>query len=157
MFTDLVASTERVPASLGDGRWKAVLDRHDAILRWQVGTMRRNRREEPGRRRSCGVPVSRGPECQPLERRAAADLADDDLSVRIGLHVGDVDRRGDDISGLAVHIVARAMASAAAGEIIVTQSVQVALAGQGTDFEPRGVHSLKGVPGEWALLKLADS
>ena len=71
--------------------------------------------------------------------------------------MGDVDRRGDDISGLAVHIAARVMASAAAGEIIVTQSVQVALAGQGTDFEPRGVHSLKGVPGEWALLKLADS
>lgn len=89
VFTDLVASTERA-ASLGDGRWKAVLDRHE--------------------------------------------LADDGLGVRIGLHVGDVHRRG-----------------------AVPQSVVVALAGQRSEFEPHGVQSLKGVPGEWALFKLADS
>lgn len=71
--------------------------------------------------------------------------------------MGDVDRRGDDISGLAVHIAARVMASAAAGEIVVTQSVTLALAGQGTDFEPHGVQSLKDVPGEWVLFKVADS
>ena len=154
MFTDLVASTERA-ASLGDDRWKAVLDRHDAIIRNTVGrcggTVVKNTGDGilavfP----SAGVAVR-------AAARVRTDLADDGLTVRIGLHVGDVDRRGDDISGLAVHIAARVMASAAAGEIVVTQSVQVALAGQGTDFEPHGTQSLKGVPGEWVLFKLVDS
>ena len=154
MFTDLVASTERA-AALGDDRWKAVLDRHDTIVRNAVrrwgGTVVKNTGDGvlavlP----SAGVAIR-------AAMRVRRELADDGLSVRIGLHVGDVDRRGDDISGLAVHIAARVMASAAAGEIAVTQSVLLSLAGQGSDFEAQGVRSLKGVPGEWTLFKLAES
>ena len=151
MFTDLVSSTEQA-ATLGDGPWKAVLDRHDSIIRNAVGRCGGTVVKTTGDGvlavlPSAGVAVR-------AAMRVRHDLADNGLVVRIGLHVGDVDRRGDDISGLAVHIAAGVMASAAPGEIFVTHSVVVALAGQGTDFETPGVRSLKGVPGEWTLFRL---
>ena len=83
------------------------------------------------------------------------DLRADGLDARIGVHVGDVDRRGDDVSGLAVNIASRAMAKGGAGEIVVTASVVAAVAGQAVAFEPLGAHDLKGVPGPWDLFRLA--
>ena len=74
--------------------------------------------------------------------------------MRIGVHVGDIDRRGDDVSGLAVNIASRAMSKGGAGEIVVTVSVVAAVAGQAVAFEPLGTHDLKGVPGAWELFRV---
>ena len=75
--------------------------------------------------------------------------------MRVGIHVGDVDRRGDDVSGLAVNIAARVMSKADTGQVVVTASVVAAMAGEATEFEPIGPHELKGVPGVWELFRLS--
>jgi class 3 adenylate cyclase len=85
------------------------------------------------------------------------ELAADGLEVRIGIHIGDVDRRGEDVSGLGVHIAARVMGVAGRGQVVVTASVPSAVAGQAGRFEALGAHDLKGVPGEWELFRLADA
>lgn len=152
LFTDLVGSTERA-ASLGDEDWKAVLDRHDAAVRVIVGR--------------CGGSVIKTtgdgvlallPSAGDSLRVAVAvrrDLAAEGLDVRIGAHVGDIDRRGDDVSGLAVNIASRVMSKAGAAEIVVTSSVVAAVAGQALAFESIGAHDLKGVPGKWELFRVA--
>ena len=152
MFTDLVGSTERA-ASLGDENWKSVLDRHDAAVRVIVGR--------------CGGSVIKTtgdgvlallPSAGDSLRVAAAvrrDLIAEGLDVRIGVHVGDIDRRGDDVSGLAVNIASRVMSTAGPGEIVVTASVVAAVAGQAVSFESLGAHDLKGVPGTWELFRVA--
>jgi class 3 adenylate cyclase/pimeloyl-ACP methyl ester carboxylesterase len=151
MFTDLVASTERA-AALGDMHWKSVLDRHDAAVRAAVGSCGGTVVKTTGDGvlallPSAGVAVRAG-------ERLRDELAADGLEVRIGIHAGDVDRRGDDVSGLAVHIAARVMAVAGPGQVVATSSVLGAIAGQATAFEPMGRHELKGVPGVWDLFRL---
>jgi class 3 adenylate cyclase len=152
LFTDLVGSTERA-AALGDEDWKSVLDRHDAAVRTIVGR--------------CGGSVIKAtgdgvlallPSAGVCLRAADAvrrDLGAVGLDVRIGVHVGDIDRRGDDVSGLAVNIASRVMSKGGAGEIVVTVSVVAAVAGQAVGFEPLGTHDLKGVPGAWQLFRVA--
>jgi class 3 adenylate cyclase len=154
LFTDLVGSTERA-ATLGDEDWKSVLDRHDAAVRTIVGR--------------CGGSVVKTtgdgvlallPSAGAGLRAAAAihrDLEAVGLDARIGVHAGDVDRRGEDISGLAVNVAGRVMAKGGAGEIVVTASVVVAVAGQAVAFEPLGTHLLKGVPGAWQLFRVAPA
>jgi class 3 adenylate cyclase len=73
------------------------------------------------------------------------------IDVRLGLHTGEVEGRGGDIAGIAVHIAARVAASAAAGEILVTRTVTELVAGSGIEFEDRGDHELKGVSDRWRL------
>ena len=153
MFTDLVDSTARA-AAMGDAQWKAVLDRHDAAIRRVVG-------------RSGGTVVkTTGDGVLALFPSAATavqaagqlcdQLAIDGLSVRVGIHVGDIDRRGDDVSGLAVNIAARVMAAAAGHAVYVTASVVAAFAGQQVTFESVGTHELKGIPGTWELFQVLD-
>jgi class 3 adenylate cyclase len=151
LFTDLVDSTQRA-AALGDAQWKRLLDRHDQALRSAVGR--------------CGGTVVKTtgdgilatfPSATAAVRaadRLRRDVSTDDLEVRIGIHVGDVDQRGEDISGLAVNIAARVMSKAGNGEIYATGSVTAAVAGQGTTFEPVGSYELKGVPGDWELFRV---
>jgi class 3 adenylate cyclase len=151
LFTDLVGSTEHA-AALGDKGWKSVLDRHDAAVRTIGGRSGGSVIKTTGD----GV-LALLPSAGICLRAAAAirrDLATEDLDVRIGVHIGDIDRRGDDISGLAVNIASRAMSKAGAGEIVVTASVVVAVAGQAVTFEPLGAHDLKGVPGTWQLFRV---
>ena len=74
------------------------------------------------------------------------------LELRAGLHAGEVEVRGDDIGGLAVHIAARVMAMAGAGEVLVTGTVRDLVVGSGMVFADRGRHTLKGVPEEWQVL-----
>jgi class 3 adenylate cyclase len=73
------------------------------------------------------------------------------LAIRAGLHTGEVELRGDDIGGVAVHTAARVGALAASGEVLVSRTVVDLVAGSGIDFEDRGEHELKGVPGTWKL------
>jgi class 3 adenylate cyclase len=79
------------------------------------------------------------------------------LAVRTGLHSGECTVRGDDLSGLALHIGARVAALAAPGEVLVTSTVHDLVLGSGFRFEDRGVHALKGVPGDWRVLAVAES
>jgi class 3 adenylate cyclase len=71
--------------------------------------------------------------------------------VRAGLHTGEVEPTGNKVSGLAVHIGARVMALAAAGEVLVSSTTRDLVSGSGIEFDARGAHALKGVPGEWRL------
>lgn len=151
LFTDLVDSTRRA-ADVGDASWKAVLDRHDRCVRNAVHGCGGEVIKTTGDGvlallPSAGVAVR-------AARRIRDGLRADDLRVRVGIHVGDVDRRGDDVSGLAVNIAARVMAKAAADEVTVTASVVAATAGQISVFAPLGVHELKGIPGTWELFRL---
>jgi class 3 adenylate cyclase/pimeloyl-ACP methyl ester carboxylesterase len=154
MFTDLVASTERA-ASLGDGQWKSVLNRHDVTVRAAVGRCGGTVVKTTGDGVLALLP-SAGAAVRAAEL-VRDELAADGLEVRIGIHVGDVDRRGDDVSGLGVHIAARAIAVAASGQVVVTASVPAAVAGQAAAFETLGAHKLKGIPGTWELYRLADT
>jgi class 3 adenylate cyclase len=76
--------------------------------------------------------------------------------VRLGLHTGEVEQRGDDIGGIAVHTAARVQALAGPGEVLVSRTVTDLVAGSGIDFEDRGEHELKGVPGTWRLYSVAS-
>ena len=153
LFTDLVGSTERA-SSLGDEDWKSVLDRHDATIRDIVGRAGGSVVKTTGDGVLALLPsaggclrVAVGDPPRPPEPKGS--------TLRIGVHVGDIDRRGDDVSGLAVNIASRAMSKGGAGEIVVTASVVAAVAGQAVAFEPLGAHDLKGVPGAWQLFRVA--
>ena len=76
------------------------------------------------------------------------------IDVRVGLHTGEIDLRGDDISGIAVHIAQRVEATAQPGEILVSRTVVDLVAGSGIAFIDRGAHQLKGIPGDWQLFSL---
>ena len=85
-------------------------------------------------------------------RDAAAQLG---LQVRVGVHTGEVERRGDDVGGVAVHIAARVQAKAGAGEVLVSRTVVDLVVGSGIEFSDTGEHELKGVPGTWRLFAVA--
>jgi pimeloyl-ACP methyl ester carboxylesterase len=148
MFTDIVGSTTRA-AELGDERWTYLLDRHDEAVRGQLerfGGREVNTAGDgfvatfdgPGRAISCACAI----------RDALSALG---IEVRCGLHTGEIELRGADIAGLAVHIAARVGASANTGEVLVSGAVPPLVAGSGIAFEDRGEHQLKGVPGLWRL------
>ena len=151
LFSDLVGSTERA-ASLGDADWKALLDRHDSIVRVAITRCGGSVIKTTGDGVLALFPTPSG--ALDATRRFRALLADNDLVVRVGIHVGEVDRRGDDVSGLAVNIAARVMSAAPNDGIAVTQSVTASMAGQATQFEPMGSHELKGIPGTWDLFRV---
>jgi class 3 adenylate cyclase len=149
LFTDIVGSTERA-RELGDARWKVLLDRHDDSVREEV--------------ERCGGVVVKTTGDGVLATFASAGRAVDaavamrrrvreiGLGVRIGIHVGDVERRGDDVSGIAVHVAARVMSRAGDGEICATAPVPLAVMGTRHRFTSCGTHALKGVPGELELM-----
>jgi class 3 adenylate cyclase len=148
MFTDVAASTERA-AALGDHRWKELLDAHDAAVRHQLEAFRGREVKTMG---DGFLATFDGParaiRCAEAIRATAAELG---LDVRIGLHTGEVEVRGDDIGGLAVHIGQRVSALAEPSEILVSSTVKDLVAGSGIEFDPRGEHELKGVPDSWRL------
>ena len=86
-----------------------------------------------------------------LATRHAAELTDHGLQVRVGLHTGEVELVGDDIGGIAVHIAARVLARAGAGEVLCSRTVKDLVAGSEFAFAERGTHQLKGVPDFWQL------
>ena len=151
MFTDLVGSTSRA-AALGDAQWKAVLERHDSTVRTAVGQCGGTVVKTTGDGVLATFPSVNA--SVNAAQRLRARLAAQDLDTRIGIHVGDIDRRGEDVSGLAVNIAARVMALAGDGEIAMTAAVTGAMAGEAVEFESRGEHDLKGVPGPWEIFRL---
>lgn len=148
LITDVVGSTERV-AALGDVQWRQLLDRHDRAVREEL----RRSRGRVVNTTGDGFLVSfdgpaRAIRCAQTIISATAAVG---LDIRVGLHTGECEVRGDDLGGLAVHGAARVGALALPGEVLVTSTVKDLVVGSGIDFEHRGLHQLKGVPGEWQL------
>lgn len=153
LLSDIVDSTRRA-AEIGDTRWRQLLDEHDRVARSVVSEHRGRLVKQTGD----GVLATfdgpaRGVECARRLRDALAGLG---VPVRTGLHTGEIELRADDVSGVAVHIAARVAGLAGEGEILVSRTVPDLVVGSGLTFSPRGVHELKGVPGQWELFALAD-
>ena len=79
------------------------------------------------------------------------------IEVRAGLHTGECEVRGDDIGGMSVHIGARVSSLAGPNEVLVSSTLRDLVIGPGLEFEERGAHELKGVPGEWRLFAVASA
>ena len=148
LFTDIVASTERA-SELGDRRWRELLEVHDDLGRrlveqWggrvvkSTGDGLLATFDGPGRAIACAVALRE-------------QLGDIDLQIRAGLHAGEVEVRGDDVGGIAVHIAARILGEAAPGEILVSRTVCDLVAGSDRTLADRGTRRLKGVDGDWQL------
>jgi class 3 adenylate cyclase len=148
VFTDIVGSTARA-ASLGDQRWRSLLDAHDRAVRDQIRRFRGRVINTTG---DGFVASFDGParaiRCAQAISQAARELG---IELRIGLHTGECEVRGDDLGGLAVHIAARVGALASGGEVVVSGTVKDLVAGSGIEFVDRGDHELRGVPGSWRL------
>jgi class 3 adenylate cyclase len=148
LFTDIVGSTEHA-ARLGDRAWRDVLDRHHAIVR-----------ELLDRFRGLEIKTLGDGFVATFDRPAAAVRCAQEiveqvdalgLSVRCGLHTGECELLDADVGGIAVHISARVNALARGAEVLVSSTVKDLVVGSDLDFDDRGTHELRGVPGEWRL------
>jgi class 3 adenylate cyclase len=153
LFTDIVDSTRRA-AEIGDRDWHALLDAHDVIVRAQLGRFRGREVNTSG---DGFLAMFDGPQrairCAMSIRNAVQALG---IQVRAGLHTGECEVRGDDIGGIAVHIGARVSALAGPNDVLVSSTLRDLVIGSGLEFEDRGTHQLKGVPGEWRLFAVAS-
>ena len=154
LFTDIVDSTRRA-AEIGDRDWHALLDAHDAVVRSQLGRFRGREVNTSG---DGFLAMFDGPQrairCAMAIRDAVQALG---IEVRAGLHTGECEVRGDDIGGIGVHIGARVSALAGANDVLVSSTLRDLVIGSGLEFEARGAHELKGVPGEWLLFAVAST
>jgi class 3 adenylate cyclase len=156
LFTDIVNSTDRA-SSMGDRRWKAVLETHDEITREQVARHQGRFIESTGD----GILATFDRPGRAI--RAAGAIQESiralGIDVRAGLHAGEIELRegGHRVGGIAVNIAARVAATAAAGEILVSSTVKDLVAGSGVEFTDRGLHGLKGVPDAWRLFAVAGT
>ena len=154
MFTDIVGSTERA-ARVGDSAWKELLERHHALVRRQLV---RYRGEEVDTAGDGFFATFDGPaRAIRCARAIDAALRDLGLDVRAGLHTGECELLGGKVAGVAVHTGARVAARAGPGEVLVSQTVKDLVAGSGIEFQDRGAHELKGVPGEWRLYAVSHA
>lgn len=152
LFTDIVGSTKKV-GELGDRAWLRVLESHDEIVRSELERFRGREVDNAG---DGFLATFDGParaiKCAVELVMALRGLG---VDIRAGVHTGEVSVRGDGISGIAVHTGARVAALAQPGEVLVSSTVKDLVAGSGTQFEDRGEHELRGVPGTWRLFSVA--
>jgi class 3 adenylate cyclase len=151
LFTDIVGSTE-LAARLGDRGWRALIERHDAIVRRQLGLHRGREVKTMG---DGFLATFDGPA---RAIRCACALLDEldsfGVELRAGIHTGEVELIGEDVGGMAVNIGARIGALAGPGEVLVSSTVRELVVGSGMEFADRGVRALKGAPGEWRLFAI---
>jgi len=152
LFTDIVGSTEKA-GQLGDRAWRDLIERHDSIVRRQLA-LHHGREvktmgdgflatfDGPARAIRCATAI-RG------------ELRGIGIDVRVGIHTGEVELIGEDVSGMAVNIGARIGALAGSGDVLVSSTVRELVVGSGLEFDHRGTHALKGAPGEWGLYAVA--
>ena len=154
LFTDIVDSTRRA-AEIGDRDWHALLDAHDAVVRSQLTRFRGREVNTSG---DGFLAMFDGPQrairCAMAIRDAVQALG---IEVRAGLHTGECEIRGDDIGGIAVHIGARVSALAGPNDVLVSSTLRDLVIGSGLEFDDRGAHELKGVPGEWHLFLVVSA
>ena len=151
LFTDIVDSTRKA-AELGDREWADLVSRHHAIVRRNLDTFRGLEVDTAGDGffASFEGPI-RAIRCARAIRDSVRSLG---LEIRAGLHTGECERVDGKIGGLAVNIGARVAAKAGGGEVLVSSTVKDLVAGSGIEFDDRGLHDLKGVPGEWRLFEV---
>jgi len=152
LFTDIVSSTAQASA-FGDERWRELLDRFDTGVRRQLtrfGGVEVNTTGD-GFVATFDGPA-RAVNCAGAIRDTALQLG---LEVRSGVHTGEVEQRGRDIAGIAVHIAARVAALARPSSVWVSRTVTDLVVGSGLDFDDLGDHELRGVPGTWRLFSVA--
>lgn len=155
MFTDIVDATGHA-RRLGDGRWRDLLANHDALVRSEIE--RFDGREVKTVGDSFLVTFSGAPSrAVRCARGITEGVRELDIHVRIGMHTGECELIGDDVGGMAVHIAARVQALATAGEVLLSGTTCGTVVGAGFEFEDRGLHTLKGVPGMWPLFALSVS
>jgi len=148
LFTDIVGSTERA-VELGDRRWRDVLATHDAAVRRELERFRGREVDTAGDGFLAAFDgPARAVRCAMAAGEAVRDLG---VEIRAGIHTGECELDGPKIRGIAVHTGARIASLAGAGEVLVSQTVKDLVSGSGLAFEDRGVHELKGVPGEWRV------
>ena len=148
LFTDIVDST-RSAAERGDQAWRRLLDTHDQMAKQIVAKHRGNLIKNTGD----GILATfdgpgRAVRCALAFGAAAKQVG---LPLRAGLHTGEIEVRGNDIGGVAVHAAARVMAQSQSSEVLVSRVVTDLVAGAGLKFSERGSHELKGLPGRWDL------
>jgi class 3 adenylate cyclase len=146
LFTDIVDST-RIASQVGDRAWRDLLDRHDSEAKAIVGRHRGRfvghtgdgllaSFDGPTRAVRCGAEL-----CRDMEQLG--------LTIRVGIHTGEVEMRGEDLSGIGVHVAARLLALCDPGEMLVTRTVKDLVIGSGIGFVDRGSHVLKGIDEPW--------
>jgi class 3 adenylate cyclase len=148
LFTDIVGSTQRA-VELGDHRWRELLAAHDSAVRRELERFRGREVDTAG---DGFLATFDGParavRCALSIGEAVRELG---VDVRAGIHTGECELDGEKVRGIAVHTGARVAALAGPGEVLISQTVKDLTAGSGLEFEERGVHELKGVPGEWRI------
>jgi class 3 adenylate cyclase len=153
LFTDIVGSTEKA-AHLGDRRWRELLDVHDATVRKEIEHHRGREVDTAG---DGFLATFDGPA---RAVRCACAIRDavraHGIEVRAGVHTGEIELRGDDVAGIAVHVGSRVSALAGPGEVLVSSTVVDLVAGSGLEFRERGEHELKGVPRKWTLFEVVS-
>jgi class 3 adenylate cyclase len=151
LFTDIVDSTEQA-STMGDQAWHNLLDTHDALSRTLVEQHRGRLVHASGGMGDGILATFDGPgraiRCARALNEALRPIG---VSIRAGLHAGEIDLRETGIAGIGVHIAARVLAMAEAGEILVSAAVPMLVAGSGFEFDDRGEHHLKGVPDTWRI------
>jgi class 3 adenylate cyclase len=148
MFTDIVGSTERA-ATLGDRAWRDLLQEHHILVRRELARFRGQELDTAG---DGFFAIFDGPaRAISCARSIVSAVRELDLTVRAGVHTGECELQDGKVTGIAVNIGARVAAAAGPGEVLVSGTVKDLVAGSGIEFEERGVHELKGVPGEWRL------
>ncbi len=153
LFTDIVDST-KLAASLGDRRWRELLETHDRLVQREVDRAGGYLVKSTGD----GVLARFDSPARAIRAACAARdaVAPHGVEIRGGLHTGEVEQRGDDLAGIAVHLGARVSALAGAGEVLVSASVPPLVFGSGIVFDDRGEHELKGIPGSWRVFAVAS-
>lgn len=151
VFTDIAQSTQRA-AELGDRRWRELLSRHERLVRREVERFRGRLVKSTG---DGALATFDGPARAvraALALRAGARALG--LELRAGVHIGEYERLGDDVAGMAVHLAARVEEAAEPGQVLVSGTLKDIVVGSGLEFADRGRHHLKGVPGEWPLYEV---
>jgi class 3 adenylate cyclase/streptogramin lyase len=148
LFTDIVGSTD-LAVEVGDQRWRELLARHHAIVR-------RDLKRFEGKEIDTAGDGFFATFASPASAIRCACSASDSVralgvEIRAGIHVGECEQMGKKVGGIAVHTAARVLAAAQPGEVLVSGTTKELVGGAGVDFEDRGTHHLKGVPGEWRL------
>ncbi|MDX6482169.1 MAG: hypothetical protein QOG85_2679 [Gaiellaceae bacterium] len=152
LFTDIVGSTARAAAA-GDSAWRALLERHHSVVREQLIRFGGTEHDTAGDGFFASFDgPARAIRCACAVRDAVGSL---DLELRAGLHTGECELLDGKVSGIAVATGARVSAHAGPAEVFVSQTVRDLVAASGITFDDRGVHELKGIPGEWRLYAVA--
>jgi pimeloyl-ACP methyl ester carboxylesterase/class 3 adenylate cyclase len=153
LFTDIVGSSERA-ALLGDSAWRKLLERHHELVRRQLARFRGSEMDAAGDGFFASFDgPARAIRCAVAIVQAVGELG---LDVRTGLHTGECELVDGKVAGIAVHTGARVASNAQPGEVLVSGTVKDLVAGSDLAFQDRGVHKLKGIPGEWRLYAVAD-